>query len=214
MSFATPRLLPVLIAVGLFYQTEPATANSDKSQAFPMTGAPAQVMRPFEQRFVTLMKKWSIPGASLSVSKKGHIVYSRGFGWADFSKGTAVNPDSLFRIASISKSITAVAALKLVQQGKLKLDEKAFVILDDIHALHQEKMDPRIKEITVSDLLYCTAGWSSKDSGDPLFAPHREEAAKAAGVDSPPGLKTLISYWLDRPLDFAPGQSWGYTNFG
>ncbi len=189
------------------------TDTKETNLTLPITGQAAPGMKPFESDFVSLLKRWQVPGASLAVSKGGRLVHARGYGWADYEKRQPAKPNSLYRIASISKSITAVAALKLKQEGKLNLDEKVFSILDT-KALHEDRRDPRLNQITVSDLLLCTGGWSSKDDGDPLFCPHLLDAAQAAGVASPPSLNTIISYWLDRPLHFAPGTSWGYTNFG
>jgi hypothetical protein len=64
----------------------------------------------------SLLAEHSIPGGSLAVMRDGKLVYARGFGWADREAKTPVQPDSLFRIASVSKPITAVAILKLADR--------------------------------------------------------------------------------------------------
>src|SRR6218665_3545109 len=66
----------------------------------------------------------NVPGISLAISKDEKIVYSRGSGFADKEKREKVTPESLFRIASISKPVTSVAIMKLVQDGKLRLEDK------------------------------------------------------------------------------------------
>jgi len=77
----------------------------------------------FDDVMTSLMEKWNIPGAALGVSHNGHLVLARGYGLADVEANQLVQPDSLFRIASISKTFTGVAALKLVEDGKLNLDQ-------------------------------------------------------------------------------------------
>lgn len=70
------------------------------------------------------MEKSSVPGMAISVSKKGELVLSKGYGWADVEQLQAVDPaQSKFRIASISKTLTADALMQLVEAGKLNLDD-------------------------------------------------------------------------------------------
>ena len=68
-----------------------------------------------------LLSKYSIPGAALAVSRSGVLVYARGFGYADTASAKPVQPDSLFRIGSVSKTFTAIAIMELVEQGKVQL---------------------------------------------------------------------------------------------
>jgi CubicO group peptidase (beta-lactamase class C family) len=70
------------------------------------------------------MRKWNIPGGAVAVSVEGRLVFARGHARADRKKGETVQPDSLFRIASLSKPITAAAILKLVEESQLRLDDK------------------------------------------------------------------------------------------
>src|SRR5690606_25435213 len=71
------------------------------------------------------------PGAALAITDGGRLVYARGFGYADIGAREQVEPESLFRIASISKPFTAVAILQLVEQGKLSLDTPIYSLLDE-----------------------------------------------------------------------------------
>lgn len=79
-----------------------------------------------------LMSKWSIPGRVVGLVKDEKLVYVEGFGVADKTTGSKPGPASLFRIASLSKPVTAAAVLKLVEDGLLSLDDKPFVMLDDL----------------------------------------------------------------------------------
>ncbi len=65
------------------------------------------------------MDEWEIPGGALAVMDDGEILLARGYGYADVESGELVQPNSLFRIASVSKPITALAVLKLVEDGNL-----------------------------------------------------------------------------------------------
>jgi CubicO group peptidase (beta-lactamase class C family) len=96
----------------------------------------------------TFVHKNDLPGAALAVAKDGRVVYSRGFGFADREKKEPVRPNSLFRIASISKPITAAAILQLVERKKLKLDDKVFEVLELVEP-NGAKFDGRWKKVTI-----------------------------------------------------------------
>lgn len=101
--------------------------------------------------------------------KNGKLLYSKGFGIADSAKGTPVNVSNIFRIASLSKLITATGIMKLWEEKKLSLDQPVFGekgILNDSAFLGIK--DPRIREITVEHLLRHQGGYSIR-AGDPLF---------------------------------------------
>ena len=73
-----------------------------------------------------------IPGMSISVSQKGQLIWSEGFGYSNIEKQTKVSPNSTrFRIASISKTITAGAMALLVDQNKLNFDESIYTYIPD-----------------------------------------------------------------------------------
>ncbi|WP_439128452.1 serine hydrolase domain-containing protein [Polaribacter sp.] len=78
------------------------------------------------------LKEQNIPGMAISVSKKGSLIYSQGFGYLDIKKRQKVNAaKTKFRIASISKTLTALALGKLVDEGKLKLDHSLYNYVPD-----------------------------------------------------------------------------------
>jgi CubicO group peptidase (beta-lactamase class C family) len=92
----------------------PAVADTD-----PRLAAYDDLMNEF-------MRMHQPPGAALAVSRDGRLVYARGFGLADLERKEPVHPLSLFRIASISKPFSATAVMQLVQQGRLRLDDRVF----------------------------------------------------------------------------------------
>src|SRR5687767_4736444 len=95
--------------------TPPVT---DTAQAeIPISGAAVPGMASYDQIIPDLLRKHAIPGAAVAVLRDGKLMYARGFGYADVENRTPVQPDALFRIASISKPITSAAVMKLVEEG-------------------------------------------------------------------------------------------------
>lgn len=167
----------------------------------------------FDREMEAFMAARNVPGGALAVVKDLKLVYARGYGWADREGKVPARAESLFRIASISKPFTSAAIMCLVEAGKLGLDDAAFELLK-LEPLPQEKSKPdeRLRRITVRQLLNHTGGWDRGRSSDPMFLPER--ISQAAGVPSPPGARDIIRYMLGRPLDFDPGTSYAYSNFG
>ena len=165
----------------------------------------------YDRLIPALMTQWHIPGGAVAVARDGRLVFARGYGWADVERRRPVEPDSLFRIASISKPITAAAVLVLVERGKLKLDDRVLDILP-LQPLEGKDLDPRWRTITLRQLLQHTAGFDRESSFDPMFRP--EEIARECGVAAPPGPREIIRFMLGRPLDFDPGAKYAYSNFG
>jgi CubicO group peptidase (beta-lactamase class C family) len=172
-----------------------------------ITGLPAPRLAPFDELVTSLLRKYNLPGAALAVVKDGRLVLAHGYGLADREKNEPVRPDSVFRIASLSKPFTAVAILQLVEHGKLRLDDRAFEIL---HL--GEPADARLRNITVRELLQHSGGWDRDKSFDPMFIPRR--AARAVGAPAPASAETVIRYMLTQPLQFDPGTAYSYSNFG
>src|SRR5579872_5628762 len=116
---------------------------------FAMTGAADPRTAGYDAMLADFVKRLEPPGGALAVSKDGRLVYARGFGLADVEHRQAVEPNSLFRIASLSKPFTATAVMQLVQAGRLKLDDKVFRLLEIVPFLARNaRVDPRIFEIT------------------------------------------------------------------
>ena len=145
----------------------------------------------------------------------GQLVLARGYGYANLDSETPVQPDSLFRIASITKPHTAAAIMKLIERGELKLSDYAFQILSNITPLPGATVDPRIAQITIQELLEHKSGWYGEADGtgyDPMF--DVVNIANAAGVTPPADCRTIVRYMLGRPLDTDPGTYYSYLNFG
>ena len=166
----------------------------------------------FQPIVTALMAKWGLPGGAVGVLRDGRLAYAEGYGFADRERRRPATPATLFRIASLSKPITAVAVLKLVEQGRLRLDDKPFKLLDDLKPPAGAFLDPRLYDITVRDLLQHSGGFDRTASGDPMFKP--TEIAWAMGAPPPADPATIIRYVFTQPLDFPPGARIAYSNFG
>ncbi len=165
-----------------------------------------------EKTINSFLHKWSIVGASVAIAKDGKLVYAKGFGYADTASKVETQPFNQFRIASISKLVTAVAIMKLKEEGKLSLDDKVFGpdgILNDPY--FDEPKDKRVYEITVAHLLGHEAGWSQR-YGDQMFMPTL--IADKMGVKPPVDTKTIIRFALDKRLQYKPGSGRAYSNLG
>lgn len=161
------------------------------------------------QNFVN---KWDLTGASVAVVKDGRLVYARGFGYADKEKKERVTPAHKFRVASVSKLITAVAVMKLVEEGKIGIDDTVFGKNGILNTPQYCKAaDQRSYSITVRHLLIHEGGWNQR-YGDHMFMPHY--IAKYMGKKLPIDLETIISFALSKNLHYTPGKANSYSNLG
>jgi CubicO group peptidase (beta-lactamase class C family) len=180
----------------------PVTGNAD-----PRLAAFDRVMLDF------LQARPDVPGATLAVARDGKLVYARGFGHADLERKQSVQPNALFRIASVSKPITGVAILQLVERGKVKLGDRVFDVLDLQEPQGKDvTFDPRWRKVTVEQLLHHTGGWDRGKSFDPMF--RSPEICRTLQIDPPAPPEAIIRYMLRHPLDFEPGTRHVYSNFG
>jgi CubicO group peptidase (beta-lactamase class C family) len=230
MSESKNELFTVKRIVGLllFFFVEIALSFSDKTyvehtypeeKATPVSHAITNNLSQYESMVAldsmieSFMDKWGIVGASVAITKDEKLLYAKGFGYADKETRTDVDTRHLFRIASVSKLITATAIMKLVESDSLKLNDKVFGqegILND--SSYRSIKDPRVKDITVKHLLEHSAGWD-KRKGDPIFRVH--SIAYAMDKTLPIDLGVIIEYVLkERKLNFVPGEEVSYSNFG
>jgi N-acyl-D-amino-acid deacylase len=192
-----------------------AIADDSNPAAEPIlaTGDEVEELAPLDAWMRGIMAEHHIPGGSLAVVKDGQLVYARGFGYADRQTKTPVQPESLFRIASVSKPITAVAILKLAQERKLKLDDKVLDYIDvEPFVPEGRKIDERWNQVTLAHCLAHTGGWDRTVSYDPMFQALR--MSREMNVPLPIEPLHIIRYQRGMPLDFDPGSRYAYSNFG
>lgn len=153
----------------------------------------------------TLMTTYSIPGASLAVIKNGRLVYRKGYGIADQTTNEKLTPEHRFRLASVSKTYTGAAIMKLVQEGKLNLEAKVFgtgAVLGTTYGT--QPYNANLSAITVRHLLQNVSGsWGSTTGGDV--------------IDQSPSLSNaqMLNWVLNtRPNPTVPGTKYDYSNVG
>ncbi len=165
-----------------------------------------------EKTIADFLKRYKIKGASVAVTKDGRLVYAKGFGYADEEKDEKVEPRHVFRIASVSKLITAVAIMHLVEEGRIDLDSRVFgpegILNDSVYLSYRDK---RVEDISVQHLLMHKAGWS-RYYGDPMFMPH--VISRRMDAELPVQHEDVISYNLTRKLNYRPGTRYSYSNVG
>jgi D-alanyl-D-alanine carboxypeptidase len=134
------------------------------------------------------------PGAAILMARGDHILFREARGMANIELGVPLSPDSVFRIASVTKTFTAAMMLKLAETGKLKLDAPLDLYLPDF---------PNAANITLREMLNHTSGISDIVS-TPIPGFSRRDLKTA----------DLIAEISKRPLDFAPGTRFRYSNAG
>ena len=135
------------------------------------------------------------PSAQVAVVEDGHIVFSKAYGDAQLSPAVPATTTTRYEIASVSKEFTAAAALLLVEDGKLSLDDHVSKWFPDLTGADQ---------ITVRQLLSHTAGVSDFWPQDYVMIP----------VTRPTTPMAVMNDWAKKPLDFKPGDDWQYSNTG
>jgi methyl acetate hydrolase len=155
----------------------------------------------------TGIQRRTIPAVAAMVATAEKIKYQGAFGKRDVASGVNVTPDSIFAIASMTKAITSTAALQLVDQGKVKLDEPVskyipqlamLQVLDGYDAAGKPKLRPPRTPVTLRHLLTHTSGFCYDTwSGEMV------EYEKHGGA-APAGVAPFV------PLMFDPGKRWHY----
>ena len=177
-------------------------ANSDYEPLYPM-----------EREIERFMSRWDIKGLSLAVTRNDSLLFAKGFGLADKDKNIPMEANSIMRIASSSKLVTAASIMKLVEQKKLSLQSRVFGpdgILNSKDFTDAVR-DKRIFDITVQDLLRHQGGFTL-GAGDPMF--NTVELKKAKRLAKAPTNEELVKIVLGRRLGFQPGVGRKYSNFG
>lgn len=166
-----------------------------------------------DQEIERFIGRWNIKGLSLAVTRNDSLLYAKGYGWADVEAGKKMTPTNIMRMASASKLVTAIAVMRLVEEGKLKLDSKVFGpdgILNDTAYTNAIK-DRRLFDITIDHLLQHKGGFGM-GAGDPMF--NTKDIISAKRLSAPPSNEELTQIVLGRKIAFTPGQGFRYSNFG
>lgn len=147
-------------------------------------------------------------GAVVLVARDGELIHRQAAGWADRENRRAMTVDAIFRLASVSKPIVSTAALVLVAQGRLGLDDG---IERWLPTFQPRLADGRPALITVRQLLSHTAGLSYRfleaDAAGPYARAGVSDGMDASGISLEENLRRIASV----PLLYEPGTAWGYS---
>jgi CubicO group peptidase (beta-lactamase class C family) len=174
-----------------------------KALAGPPDGSifPAKDPAELQARLGKILKDNGVPGMAAVIANRDGIVWTAGIGLADVAAGTPATPDTLFRVASISKTFVALSVLKLVEEGRLDLDAPVKSLVPDVAFTNKwEATDP----VRVVHLLAHTTGW---DDVHPRVMAH----------DDPRPLTLAEGLALDpdsRTSRWRPGTFYSYSNAG
>lgn len=160
-----------------------------------------------------------ISGAITAVARHGEIVHFSAQGYMNRENEIDMRDDAIFRMASMSKPITGVAILMMLEEGKLRLEDPVskfipeftnttVAMLSDPNAAPSRDPDiyktPALREITIRDLLTHTSGLASSGIAS-------RTTARMAPRDTSSNLATYIPTLGAVPLDFQPGSKWQYS---
>lgn len=137
------------------------------------------------------------PGAAILVVDDGEVVFRRAYGMADVELGVALEADMVFRLGSITKQFTAAAILLLAEEGKLSIDDPL--------TLHMPDYPVENEVPTIEHLLTHTSG---------IFSYTAIPGYMQTTVRQDLTTDELVAEFQDRPVEFAPGERWNYSNSG
>jgi len=187
-----------------------ALASASMIPAIPFTGIAASLNKPADSEKIdkalqATVSAREIPGVVAMAANEQSVVYEGTFGFRDMAAGSRMSTDTVFRIASMVKLLTSIAALQLVERGKLKLDEPAgnidptlgsAQVLAGFDTRGVPQLHPAQKPVTLRNLLTHTSGFSYR-----LWDPNVVRYLKVARGN--PSLPRM-------PLMFEPGSRWAY----
>jgi len=135
---------------------------------------------------------------SVLVAEKGNVIYKKGFGMANMEWDIPNQPDTKYRLGSITKQFTSMLILQLVEQGKLKLDVPITTYLPDYNKLNGDR-------ITIHHLLTHTSGTPNYTAFPNFF----KDSSR-----NPYTPEEFIKVFADSILQFTPGEKFNYSNSG
>ena len=216
------RLIRALGVAALFFLA--ATASSRAEPVLPVAAAPEDVGLSSAQlaRIEALTQKYIdsglVPGAVMLVARRGKVAWTRTMGFRDRAAKEAMRPDSIFRIYSMTKPIVSVAAMMLVEEGKMQVSDPVSKYLPEIGRMkvgaeETEGGKPTLhltdpaREMTVQDLLRHTSGL--------IYGTRGKSLVNAAYIEAKIGSREftneeLVSKLSNLPLRFSPGERWEY----
>ncbi len=199
--------------------------------AISQTGIYVPQMTSCDSDVTNFMSTYNIPGLSIAIAKDGKLIYHRAFGNSNIAGTEPTYPYHQFRIASVSKPVTATAIMKLYEDGFLNMNDKVFgtggILQNHTWLSGANITDTRIYDITVQQLLEHAAGWNrgtncfpspttpytwQQPGCDPIDVPLH--ITQTNGTSNPAQEEDMIQFLLEKGLDFMPNTAYAYSNIG
>jgi len=180
----------------------------------PGSGPVVPELAALESAMTNFLVAHNFEAGTLALMKDSKLVFRQGYGWRDNHFTKVIHPDNLFRLASVSKMLTASSIYKLVAAGKITTGTKIYDYLG-IQPWGGVLGDSRITNITVQHLLDHAGGWNQNNYNpafDPVF--RTVQISTNMGLNYPAGPTNVISWMFSKPLDFTPGSTNVYCNLG
>ena len=199
-SFSTHLRILVVLAFGLTI-----LKSEELPQALPEeVGLSSKKLKKVDQVIQNYIDKKQLAGAVTIIARKGKVIHFSAHGMRDLSKARPMEEDSIFRIYSMTKAVVSVAAMVLVEQGKLKLDVPASNYIPSLGKMKFNGKLPKT-EMTLRDLLSHSSGLPNNVTTD--------RALRQAGY--PPlaesSLEEMMNNLESVPLRYEPGKGWYYS---
>src|SRR5882672_6884425 len=187
-------------------------------------GMSAQKLAHIKQAFAQEIDKGNLPGVVVLVARKGKLVYSETVGFQNKEAGKPLSKDAIFRIYSMTKPLVSVAAMMLIKDGKMQLNDAVSKFIPAVKGLQVSAaradgefakvsytLVPADREMTVQDLLRHTSGLAYANLTQ--NAPVKDAYAKGGIDDDPRGLTPAqeIDSFSKAPLGHQPGTVWEYS---
>lgn len=152
------------------------------------------------------MEKNGVRQAQVAFAQNGTIIAERSYTWAE-SDRAVVKPNDIFLLASVSKIFLYAAVRRIVDMGLIEYNTTVYPLLG------LKPADDRANNITVQHLLDHEAGYDRLVSVDPTFN-FRQISLDQNNGTAPATKRDVINWQIARPLDFAPGENYAYSNYG
>ena len=197
--------LCLLLSCGAYAGELPITSPED-------VGISSEKLAQTKPALQALIDNDKITGASVIVARKGKIVLFENFGMMDRDAKKPMQPDTIFRIYSMTKPITSVAAMMLYEQGKLKLDDPVSKYIPKFKSLkvyaESGKHEDQTREMSVRDLFRHTSGLTYGFFGN---TPVDKMYMAKSVLDRDSSLQDMIDKLSEIPLLHQPGTKWHYS---
>ena len=163
-----------------------------------------------------LVEGRSTPGIAVLILQNGRPVYSHSVGVREVGSAALIGENDMFRLASMTKAVTSVATMILVEQGKIGLDDPVSRFLPEFAKLQVRGPDgtevPASRPPTIRELLTHTAGFSYNFMNNPRLVDAYREARVTDGLDEPEVTTAEAMRRLANvPLGYQPGTGWEYS---